>query len=147
MNDKPIGSQIHQTANCIDTFIASYLAKEIHSPLTPMECHTLSFFYDKVGEELCAKDLMQYTCLSKATTSITLSSLEKKKLIEVRIDPNDKRKKFIMVTDEGKRMKQDMDKALDEITKIVENGLSLADKETISRLLKKIKDNVSIRNY
>lgn len=146
MNDKPIGSQIHQTANCIDTFISAYLAKEIHSPLTPMESDTLRFLYDKMENELCAKELMKYTCLSKATTSTTLSSLEKKKLIEVRIDPNDKRKKFLKVTQEGKKMKQDMDDAFMKITGIIENGLSQQEKEFLSLILEKIRNNVSARN-
>ena len=73
---KPLGAQIHMTATCIDNFISYFLSKNNPCNITAMEGMTLKFIY-RAGHPVCAKDIMQFTNLSKATTSQTLTSMVK----------------------------------------------------------------------
>jgi DNA-binding MarR family transcriptional regulator len=143
MPDKPLGSQVHWTSICIENFISTYFDKVAHSKFTPMDCQSLRFILCHKDEVLYAKDLMKFTNLSKATTSQTLTSLEKKGLIEMTCEKDDKRKKRIVMTPEGYKAIEEVEETFMEITRIIEKDFTDEEKKTLSTLLGKIRLNVS----
>lgn len=141
---KPIGSQIHQTSNCLDSYIEFYLSKFANVKGTPMENFTLRFAYEHFDRQVFyAQDLMKLTILSKATTSQTLNSLQKKGLIEMKTQSGDKRKKMIIITDKGVDEVLNLQNAFNEISKVIERNLSIDDKNKLESLLSIIRDNVN----
>ncbi len=143
MPEKPIGAQIHFTSICIENYISSYFAKVSHLNLTPMDCSSLRYIYYHKDEVLYAKDLMKFTNLSKATTSQTLSSLEKKGLIRMECEKEDRRRKKIILTEAGMKAINEVEEDFVQITMKIEEGFSEQEKETLSESLKKIRMNVS----
>lgn len=143
MPDKPIGAQIHWTSICIENYISSYFDKVSHLNLTPMDCSSLRFINCHQDEVFYAKDLMKFTNLSKATTSQTLNSLERKGLIRMEAEKDDKRKKRIILTKEGIDALNHVEEDFVQITMNIEKDMSQEEKETLSELLKKIRMNVS----
>lgn len=142
MEKVPLGTEIHWTANCIDNFIANFLSKKVDTELTAMEGITLKIIYKK-GETLTAADIMQATDLSKATTSQTLSSLERKGLLRMEKQKEDKRRKLIKLTEKGKRAVMLLEGAFQSIRKVIEADISPEEKEAFGATLEKIRNNVS----
>lgn len=143
MQNRPLGSQIHWTSICIENYISTFFDKECHSCLTPMDCTSLRFIFSHQDEVLYAKDLMKYTKLSKATTSQTLNSLMKKGLIVMVSEKDDKRKKRIVLTPKGNQAINEVDELFVEITKNVEKDFTDEEKANLSKLLEKVRKNVS----
>lgn len=142
MEKVSLGTEIHWTANCIDNYIANFLSKKTNTELTAMEGITLKIIYKK-GETLTASDIMQATELSKATTSQTLSSLERKGLVEMEKQEEDKRRKLIKLTEKGREAVAQLEGAFLQIRAVIEADISEAEKEHFIKTLEKIRNNVS----
>jgi|GEM_PF-1594331 DNA-binding MarR family transcriptional regulator len=143
IENKPLGAQIHMTANCIDNFISVFLAKNLPSNITAMEGMTLKFIYH-AKRVVYAKDIMQFTKLSKATTSQTLTSMVKKGLIEMQEKEGDKRSKSIVLTPLGEKEFHAFSESFKKINEICESSFTPEEKEQLSKLLEKFRNNVTI---
>ncbi len=140
---KPLGAQIHMTATCIDNFISYFLSKNNPCNITAMEGMTLKFIY-RAGHPVCAKDIMQFTNLSKATTSQTLTSMVKKGLIAMQEKESDKRAKTIELTSKGHATIDEFCSCFEDITRICEEGFTPEERTQLTYLLEKMRNNVSI---
>jgi DNA-binding MarR family transcriptional regulator len=140
---KPLGAKIHMTATCIDNFISDYLSKHFNSEMTAMEGMTLKFIY-KAGKPVSARDIMNFTSLSKATTSQTLSSMVKKGLIVMKEKESDKRAKTIELTSKGHATIDEFCSCFEDITRICEEGFTPEERTHLTYLLEKMRNNVSI---
>lgn len=143
MDKKPIGAQIHQTASCIDNFIQVYLCKNSTLHLTAMEGMTLKYIAHFEGKPLIAKDIMEFTKLSKATTSQTLCSMENKGLIKMTEKNGDKRAKEISLTDKGREKITEFIDFFKKINEILEKDFTAEEKAQLQAMLEKIKNNIS----
>jgi len=81
--EKPLGAEIRQTNNLIKAYIDRTLESQLRERLTGIEGMTLGYIFRHQGEEIVAKDIMERSRTSKATTSQTLSGLEKKGYIQM----------------------------------------------------------------
>ena len=145
MEDLPLGSDIHQTANCIDRYISNYLSRSPSVELTAMEGITLKVIY-RHGGTTTAQEIMKETALSKATTSQTLSALESKKFLEMDPVSSDRRRKMIRLTKKGYEAMKVLDGVFVEIRKNIEKDFSPEERETLRKLLSKVRSNVSIQD-
>ena len=143
MENKPIGAEIHLTASCIDNFISTYLSRNTSLNLTAMEGMTLKFIARSNGAPLVAKQIMDFTNLSKATTSQTLNSLVDKGLIVMKEKEGDKRSKNIYLTEEGKKKISGFIDSFKEINQLLETNFSQDEKETLLILLKRLRGNIA----
>lgn len=146
-DDKSVGAEIHQTANFIDNFISFYLHQKPDYYLTAIEGMTLTCILEKNGP-LFAKDIMKVTKVSKATVSQTLSSLVEKKMIIMQEKEDDKRSKIIYITEKGRKTINQFQDIFADIARIIEKDITKEEKEQLSRIFEKIKNNIRLEgNY
>jgi len=140
--EKPLGAEIRQTNNLIKAYIDRTLESQLRERLTGIEGMTLGYIFRHQGEEIVAKDIMERSRTSKATTSQTLSGLEKKGYIQMQPSPSDKRKKVITLTDKGLQVEAEFKEIFIGISLKVKEGVTPEEEETVRNVLKKIRANV-----
>jgi Transcriptional regulators len=140
--EKPLGAEIRQTNNLIKAYIDRTLESQLRERLTGIEGMTLGYIFRHQGEEIVAKDIMERSRTSKATTSQTLSGLEKKGYIQMQPSRSDKRKKVITLTDKGLQVEAEFKEIFIGISLKVKEGVTPEEEETVRNVLKKIRANV-----
>jgi DNA-binding MarR family transcriptional regulator len=140
--EKPLGAEIRQTNNLIKAYIDRTLESQLRERLTGIEGMTLGYIFRHQGEEIVAKDIMERSRTSKATTSQTLSGLEKKGYIQMQPSHSDKRKKVITLTDKGLQVEAEFKEIFIGISLKVKEGVTPEEEETVRNVLKKIRANV-----
>jgi DNA-binding MarR family transcriptional regulator len=143
MNKKSIGSQIHITETLIHNYIDTNINGKIDNGMTGIEGMTLKYLCN-CEKEVSTTELKEYTHLSKASTSQTLNSLVEKGLITMSIDPLDKRKKTIQVTEKGREVKKQFELHFAQMNALIEKDMSEEEKEILQRLLKQIRANLGV---
>ena len=66
----------------------------------------LRFIFDNEGEDVLPSEISKEIKISTARIAATLNSLENKDMITRKIDPQDRRKILVRITDEGKQAAQ-----------------------------------------
>lgn len=140
--EKPIGADIRHTDNLIKAYIDKVLESRLKENLTGIEGMTMGYIFRHQGQEITAKDVMERSRVSKATTSQTLNGLVKKGYIRMDPPKEDKRKKVITLTAKGERVEMEFKEIFKEITAQVKKGISLEEEATIRAVLAKIRANV-----
>ncbi len=141
----PLGRDIHLTSSVIDSYISNYVTGSGDTNLTGIEGLTLGFLaHDDSPKSM--KDVMDNFHIAKATASQTLTGLEKKGMIRQEADEDDRRKKMIILTEEGKRIQDCIDHKFEVMNSILEEGISEEEKELFHSILLKIRCNLG-RNY
>lgn len=87
--------------------------------------------------------LSQLTHLKPPTISITLRAMESEGYVERRVDDNDRRQVNVYLTQKGKRHDEKLRNSVNEFEKKALEGFTDEEKETLSTLLTRIKDNLS----
>lgn len=79
--------------------------KKINHPPTPTQIKIIEYILrNRDKEEIYQKDVEEALKLSKATVSDVIGRMEKKGLIERKINPNDSRSKKIVLKEEAKKI-------------------------------------------
>ncbi len=86
--------------------------------------------------------LSQLTHLKPPTISITLRAMESEGYVERRVDDNDRRQVNVYLTQKGKRHDEKLRNSVNEFEKKALEGFTDEEKETLSALLTRIKDNL-----
>ncbi len=141
----PLGRDIHMTSCAIDSYISTHITGVKETNLTGIEGLTLGFLaHDESPKTM--RDVMNHFHIAKATASQTLTSLEKKGVIVQKVDEDDKRKKMILITEEGKRIQNTIDQKFLIMNSILEEGITEEEKEQFHSILLKIRCNLG-RDY
>lgn len=77
-----------------------------------------------------------------ATVSVALKKMSYDKMLDIRIDPVDRRQTIIYITDKGREIGEYLDNAYSEIDEIILNGISEEERELLLPLLKRMLVNV-----
>lgn len=144
-DEKPLGQDIHLTSCVIDSYISTNITGSGKKVLTGIEGLTLGFLAHD-DHPKTTKDVMERFHIAKATASQTLSGLEKKGMIRQEAYADDKRRKQIMLTDEGREIQDTIDEKFAIMNSTLEEGISEEEKETFRKVLFKIRCNLG-RNY
>jgi MarR family transcriptional repressor of mepA len=140
--EKPLGAEIRRTDHLIKAYIDRTLDSHLEEELTGIEGMTLGYIFHHQDQIIVAKDVMARSKVSKATTSQTLSGLEKKGYIKMAPAPKDKRKKIITLTAKGEKVEAEFKAIFKEVSATVKAGVTPEEERTVRAVLAKIRANV-----
>ncbi len=109
---------------------------------TPTQMQILEYILEHENEEIYQKDLEDVLNLRRATVSGVLQTMEKNNLIERVTDLVDTRTKKIILNSKARMVFIERKKRIEQVEKIIINGISQEDLETFSRVIKMMKENV-----
>ncbi len=79
---------------------------------------------------------------NKASITHLIDNLEKRNLVYRQSDEDDRRNNFILLTEEGKNLKESLSKIVKKTTKEITSGIDKKDLKTSKKVLKKMIDNL-----
>ena len=135
-----IGTAIRRTHHDIKVFVDRKVNSDLPNHLTGIEGLLSGYIYHH--ENISACDLAAHFHLQKGTISQALSNLEAKKVIKVEVDSNDKRRKTIKLTEEGKKCHKEFEELYLSLIPTIEEGISEEDKKTLIRICEQVRKNV-----
>lgn len=110
--------------------------------LNNTQLHIAMYLLRNMDRDVCQKELEAEIHLKKASVTGTLDSLEEKGIITRTMCEDDKRKKFIKLTDKALNMKSQILDRIDEVNAKIVNDISEEDLDTFLKVLEKMKDNL-----
>lgn len=137
--DKAIAYKIQRLARLLRLHLVKFL-QEAGSEITPEQWFILFRLYEQEGQsqgELADKDLHDHPNVTRM-----LDALEKRHLLVRRADPHDRRKSLIFLTEAGKQLLAQVLPLTIEERKKVLNGLTSAEINLFTDILKKIENNL-----
>lgn len=144
MKNRPVGSDLHVTATAIECYIDQKIIGQSDSQVTCMEGMMLEFLADKSRDDITIHEVMEHFHIVKSTASLTLSGLEKKGMISMRIDELDHRKKVIAITEKGKLINEEMQERFRKMNRIIEKDFSQEEIDWFHQYLKRIRYNLGL---
>ena len=121
--------------------------KLFHDAITGVEkdmqnsCRSI-VYYLSVEDGVSQLRLSQLTHLKPPTISITLRAMEADGYVERRVDEKDKRQVNVYLTAKGKRHDEKMRNCVNEFEKKAMEGFTEEEKQTLTSLLTRMKDNL-----
>lgn len=140
--DKATAYQVHKTSRMLRVHLMSFF-KNYGYDLSPEQWFLMFRLHEKEGQtqtELTDRELADYPNVTRL-----LDALEKKKFIERRPDPEDRRKSLIFLQAEGREFLETILQKLPAERKRVYRGINEKDMETFNRVLGNIQKNISSR--
>lgn len=110
--------------------------------LNNTQLHIVMYLLRNMDRDVCQKELEAEIHLKKASVTGTLDSLEEKGIITRTMCEDDKRKKFIKLTDKALNMKSQIMDRIDEVNTRVVKDISEEDLKTFLNVLEKMKENL-----
>lgn len=104
--------------------------------------HLVLHYLYRQKRPILPSEIGQYMKISSARVAVVLNNLEKKNLLTRRIDPNDRRKILVELTDEGKDMSRAHERKILENTTELFRMLGEHDSQEFVRIMTKIADVV-----
>ena len=106
--------------------------------LTNSQFKILKFLLNSPENSIRQVDVEKYFSMTNPTVTGLVQNLEKKGLIERKINPNDSRSKILCPTEKTMKMKNLLYKLGDELEKKFTSVLNPDEKKTLMQLLKKL---------
>lgn len=102
--------------------------------------HLLYYIYLKDGRTQL--ELANLTLIKTSTVSVTLRNMERAGLIVRKTDPNDFRQTRVFITEKGKELHEYERKQREELENIILEGLTKEERESLRKMLIRMKDNL-----
>jgi len=131
-----IGHEIKKLSHLIDQDLFKN-----SNQANPGRCFFISML-DKRGGRIDQSKICGLFNRRRSTITSLVKNLEKDGLVKIEDDINDKRKKEIILTDNGKKLSKSIDDAIDSNENKLTNGLTDEEKETLLLLLNKMQKNM-----
>lgn len=130
-------------------FIGKELCRNnpIDIPISGTRQRILKYLLEHQEEEVYQKDIEKKLNLSRATISGVLGTMEKHNLIKRTSSKEDTRTKKIELEENAKKHFREGKKKIQEIEKVATNDLSQEEIQEFRRILNKMKENITRRNY
>lgn len=139
---RKIGYEIRAVSNLIKR--KSYvMSAGDQTQLTEMRGKIIGFLYDHQGEDIFQRDLEAAFSIRRSTVSRFLSALEHQGLLERRPVPQDARLKKLALTPKAVAEHEEIMARIHKIESAIAQGLSEKELQEFSRILLKIKQNLS----
>ena len=90
------------------------------------------------NDRISNRELSKKSGLAMSSLTTMLERMEEKKLLERRVDENDKRKILIFLTDYAKSLKSEYDEISDKMTEISFEGISNEERLAFEAILEKV---------
>lgn len=116
--------------------------KDIPAPPSPLQARILEFLFKNEDNEVNQKDIEQHLCVSKATISGALFSMEKNGFIKRVTSQKDQRSKQIIITDSSKEAYNSLSIVFEEVNKELLEGVTEDEIDTFYKILDKFSKNI-----
>ena len=133
----PLGRRIFLTSQVLKNFVERMLGP---FGLTGEQFHLLKSMDPSIGQQ--QNELCKLVDKSPANLTRILDRLEKKKLIERRDNPNDRRASLVFRTDEGAALVARVSTLFESLSKQVEAGISPEERTIFHNILNRIDQNL-----
>ncbi|MDR1183892.1 MAG: MarR family transcriptional regulator [Coriobacteriales bacterium] len=97
-----------------------------------------------IGDGKTQAELTEYLFIDNAATSRTLDALDRQGFIERRLNPGDKRKKLVFLTDAGREMEATVSDIYDRVFCDLTEGLAKKDVLSTLKILQSISENAIV---
>lgn len=97
---------------------------------------------EEEGQDTLIKDIEQSLEISKSVTSNLVKRMEANGLIYLEANPNDKRAKYVRLTDQSKEQLAEIRDFFNEIDRQLLAGISEEETKTVSRVLRRFTQNL-----
>ena len=105
--------------------------------------HRLLLTLSKMGDNVCQKDLAKQMQVTPAAVAVTLRKLEAADIIEKKTSQKDNRYNRVVITDLGKQIVSDSEKAFRSIDERCFEGFSTQDLKMMLDFLSRMDENLS----
>ena len=116
--------------------------KDIPAPPSPLQARILEFLFKNEENEVNQKDIEQHICVSKATISGALFSMEKNGFIKRVTSQKDQRSKQIIITDSSREAYNSLSIVFEEVNKELLEGVTEDEIDTFYKILDKFSKNI-----
>ena len=116
--------------------------KQIPAPPSPLQTRILEFLFKNQDREINQKDIEQHICVSKATISGALFSMEKNGFIERITSEKDQRSKKIIFTESSKEAYKSLSLVFNEVNEKLTTGITEEELNTFYAILDKLSNNL-----
>lgn len=116
--------------------VAIFMEETFSFDVTPVQFAILNALIDAPGEDQIT--LSKSVAFDPATFGSVVGRLEAKAWVRRTVDKNDKRRKLLWVTDDGKKVALKMKKAVDKAQTRIVSPLNQAEQEQLVRLIGKL---------
>lgn len=116
------------------------------APPTPTQMQIIEYIIKHMEENVYQRDLETVLNLRRATVSGVLQTMEKNELIERVIDSEDTRAKKIMLNEKAKKIFIDSRKKLENLEKIMAEGIPEEEIEIFYKVIEKMEENIQNHN-
>lgn len=116
--------------------------KDIPAPPSPLQARILEFLFKNEDNEVNQKDIEQHLCVSKATISGALFSMEKNGFIKRVTSQKDQRSKQIIITDSSREAYNSLSMVFEEVNKELLEGVTEDEIDTFYKILDKFSKNI-----
>lgn len=116
--------------------------KQIPAPPSPLQTRILEFLFKNQDREINQKDIEQHICVSKATISGALFSMEKNGFIERITSDKDQRSKKIIFTESSMEAYKNFSLVFKEVNEKLTIGITEEELNTFYATLDKLSNNL-----
>lgn len=116
--------------------------KQIPAPPSPLQARILEFLFKNQDREINQKDIEQHICVSKATISGALFSMEKNGFIERITSDKDQRSKKIIFTESSMEAYKNFSLVFKEVNEKLTIGITEEELNTFYATLDKLSNNL-----
>lgn len=116
--------------------------KQIPAPPSPLQTRILEFLFKNQDREINQKDIEQHICVSKATISGALFSMEKNGFIERITSDKDQRSKKIIFTESSMEAYKNFSLIFNEVNEKLTTGISEEELNVFYATLDKLSNNL-----
>lgn len=110
--------------------------------ITQEQSHTLGYIYRHQEKGISQKDIMKTFDRKGSTVSSILKNLEKRDLVNRKVNPEDTRSKILKLTDEGITLVESFTKVFDEIEERMILNFDEEDKIKLKEYLEQMMKNL-----
>lgn len=110
--------------------------------ITLSQARILLILYHSKAESLSFKAMEKLFSVSQATMQGTISRMAKKGLVKTECLANDKKTKYVSITNEGKLLVSSFSKSIAEVNRLLTKDLSEAEFDELKHILTKVHASV-----
>jgi DNA-binding MarR family transcriptional regulator len=94
--------------------------------------------------DVIQQDIVEIIKKDKSVVLRQIDNLEKKNLLQRTVDPNDRRKNIIKITDKGMELVDKINVKLDELYALLSEGLDASETETFHKVLNHLRNKAKL---
>lgn len=113
-----------------------------YNNLNPTQLHILFYLISNEDQDICQKQIEEEIHIKKASVTGSLDSLEEKGFIQRIVSDDDKRKKYIKVTQKVKDERKTIETVIHNLEKKLTEGISKKELDQLIKTVNRMKKNL-----